>query len=95
MQILIVRDGGATKVPREVADLAAAQDFAAQGHEVLIAGVEEGQWVPLPALDAEPALTLDAAEAPAESARMADDEAPADADPVVKPADKSTRRTEA
>ena len=53
MDILIVRDGGATKVPRQVADLAAAQDLAAQGHEVLIPGVEEGQWLPLPAPDAE------------------------------------------
>lgn len=54
MLVLIVRDGGATRVPREVADLAAAQDLAAQGHEVLMAGVEEGQWVPVPAAD-EPA----------------------------------------
>lgn len=34
MQIMIVRDGGATKVPKDVADMAAVDALRANGFEV-------------------------------------------------------------
>lgn len=50
MQILIVRDGGATKVPKDVADMTAVDALRADGFEVEVPG------------EAEPAAGTDAPE---------------------------------
>lgn len=40
MQVMIIRDGGATKVPREVADMEAVEKLREQGFEVEVVGDE-------------------------------------------------------
>ena len=39
MQVVIIRDGGATKIPREVADMDAVEALREQGHEVELVAV--------------------------------------------------------
>ena len=51
MKILIVRDGGATKVPREVKSLEEAQAVSAINGEVLVEN-DDGTTVPLSAYEA-------------------------------------------
>ena len=79
MLILIEKDP-ATRVPREVADIAEARALVAAGWVVLVPGAEPGEFVPL---TDEPA-----AEAPAEAPAETPAEEPA------KPAKKAKKPAE-
>lgn len=55
MQVVIIRDGGATKIAREVADMDAVEALREQGHEVeLVASAVDDLAADEPALKTAP-----------------------------------------
>lgn len=46
MQVLIINDGGATKIAREVASMAEVEDIRARGFRVEVVGVDDAPEVP-------------------------------------------------